>query len=69
MSSAKFCLLCNRNVIPTKSFNGVVFLILFVLGIVPGVLYLFYYILKSKKCPICKSTSFSHAKADLIASR
>lgn len=64
MSSPKHCMLCNRNVIPTKKFNGVVFLILLILFIVPGVLYLIYYLAKTESCPICKSTSFGPAKID-----
>lgn len=69
MSSPKFCLLCSRNVIPTKNFNGVVFLILFLLGIIPGILYLIYYLFKSSSCPICKSTSFGPQRADMISNR
>ena len=66
MSSPRFCNLCNRNVIPSKNFNGVVFLLLLFLGIIPGIIYLIYYLAKSRKCPICKSTSFGPAKANLM---
>ena len=67
MSSPKFCMLCNRNVIPAKKFNGVVFLILFILFIIPGIFYLIYYLAKTESCPICKSTSFGPAKSDSIS--
>jgi hypothetical protein len=64
MSYPKFCMLCNRNVIPGKRFNGVVFLILFILFIIPGILYIIYYFTKTESCPICKGTSFGPARPD-----
>lgn len=61
MSTPRYCNLCNRNVIPRKKFNWLVFL--FTLAIP----YLIYYVLiKGKRCPICTGDSFSPAKASEI---
>ena len=49
----RYCIYCNREVKPTKSFNWIVFLLLCVTGI-GGIFYLLWYFMKSKnKCPIC----------------
>lgn len=57
MSNPKYCNLCNRNVIPGKKFNWLVFFLLC------GIFYVPYYFLKKDKCPICDSDNFSPAKA------
>lgn len=54
MANIKYCPLCQRNVEPTKKLNWPIFIILLIIGIVPGLLYFIYYLLKPKKvCPIC----------------
>lgn len=50
MVKAMFCKHCNRNITPTKKFNWLAFLFLPVLG---GPVYLFIYLFKKKRCPIC----------------
>jgi len=57
MSGAKWCNLCNRNVIPNKKFNWLVFLFLC------GIFYIPYYLLKKGKCPICEGDNFGPARA------
>lgn len=52
--SIKYCPLCERKVEPVKKFNWPVFIILLILGFVPGLLYFFYYLIKPKnRCPVC----------------
>jgi len=54
MADVKYCPLCARKVEPTKKLNWPVFIILLIIGFVPGVLYFIYYLLKPKRvCPIC----------------
>ena len=60
MASPVWCNLCNRNVVPTKDFNWLVFIFLC------GVCYVPYYIMKKAVCPICKGTNFGPAKPDQI---
>ncbi|MFA6002137.1 MAG: hypothetical protein WC828_08540 [Thermoleophilia bacterium] len=57
MARPVWCNLCNRNVVPTKDFNWLVFIFLC------GVLYLPIYWLQGKKCPICQGRNFSPAAA------
>lgn len=60
MSSPAFCNLCNRNVVPVKQFNWILFIFLC------GLFYLPFYLMSSKKCPICQGTAFGPASADKI---
>lgn len=55
--SAAWCNLCNRNVTPRKDFNWLVFIFLC------GFFYIPLYLLKGRKCPICKGTNFGPARA------
>jgi hypothetical protein len=52
----KHCNVCERNVTPEKKFNWLLFIFLC------GIFYIPFYILASKKCPICSSTTFSKAQ-------
>lgn len=54
----KYCNNCEQMVEPQKEFSALWFIFLLILGIVPGVIYLIYYLLKSKKCPMCSSTNW-----------
>ncbi|MCK5822686.1 MAG: hypothetical protein KAG95_01695 [Bacteroidales bacterium] len=59
MASPKWCNLCNRNVIPTKKFNWLVFIFLC------GIFYLPYYFwVQKEKCPICEGDDFGTARAE-----
>lgn len=58
--SAKWCSLCNRNVVPQKKFNWLLFIVLFLTAIGWFLYLLYYFIIKGKKCPICGNKSFSH---------
>lgn len=58
MAEPTWCNLCNRNVIPQKKFNWLVFIFLC------GIFYLPVYLLQSKKCPICQGTNFGPARAN-----
>ena len=63
MSSPQYCNLCNRNVVATKKFNWLLFIFLC------GCFYVPFYLMSSKKCPICEGKSFGPAKADEIAKK
>ena len=53
----KYCNHCKQLVSPKTEFNCCSFIILlFVFGL--GLLYLFYYLLKPGKCPMCKSSNW-----------
>jgi len=58
MSSPAWCNLCNRNVIPGKKFNWLLFIFLC------GLFYLPIYWFQAKKCPICQGENFGPAKAE-----
>ena len=51
----KFCIVCEKSVLPKREFSTGALLALLVLGIVPG---LIYYGIKNKKCPICKNSKW-----------
>lgn len=60
-----YCNLCMRNVMPTKKVNWILFIILLVIGILPGILYAFYYLIKPKTlCPICGNDLYK-SRADI----
>ena len=53
----KYCNNCKQIVEPLKNFNPLLFLIL-CCTCVGWIFYLSYYLLKSKKCPMCKSQNW-----------
>lgn len=60
MAAPQFCGLCNRNVVPVKSFNWILFIFL------AGLFYIPFYVFAKKKCPICQGTQFGPARASEI---
>lgn len=60
MAGPMYCNLCKRNVVPEKTFNWLIFIFLC------GIFYLPFYWMQKPKCPICKGTNYSPAKADEI---
>jgi len=59
MATPKWCNLCNRNILPKKDFNWLVFIFLC------GIFYLpYYFFFKKDKCPICGGDNFSPARAE-----
>jgi hypothetical protein len=60
MADPMYCKLCNRNIVPEKKFNWLVFIFLC------GIFYLPFYLMQKAKCPICKGTNYGPAKADQI---
>jgi len=65
--SIKYCLLCQRNIEPVKKVNWIVFIILLLIGIVPGLIYFAYYLLKPKnRCPICGAKNLQPVNKALI---
>lgn len=63
MARPVWCNLCNRNVVPQKKFNWLVFIFLC------GIFYLPVYLLQRAKCPICGASNFSPARAEEIGKR
>jgi hypothetical protein len=63
MASPVWCNLCNRNVMPFKKFNWLIFIFLC------GIFYLPVYWFTSKKCPICQGSNFGPARADEMGKR
>lgn len=53
---ARYCVLCERNVVPQKRFNWIMFILLF------GIFYLPIYWLARPHCPICGGTKFEGAR-------
>lgn len=58
MSDPAYCNLCNRNVVPDKKFNWLIFIFMC------GIFYLPFYLMQKPKCPICQGSAFGPAKAD-----
>ena len=58
-----WCNLCNRNVVPQKKFNWLVFIFLC------GIFYLPVYLLQKAKCPICQGHNFGPARAEEIGKK
>ncbi len=59
MATPKWCNLCNRNVVPKKKFNWLVFLFCC------GIFYLpYHWWIKKAKCPICDADNFGPARAN-----
>ena len=50
---SQWCNLCNRNVVPKKDFNWLVFIFLC------GIFYVPFYLFKKAVCPICGGSDFS----------
>lgn len=63
MARPVWCNLYNRNIIPQKKFNWLVFIFLC------GIFYLPIYLLQKAKCPICGAINFSPAKAEDLAKK
>ena len=55
----KYCKNCTQNVQPTKKFSFMWFIIN-CLWIVGGGVYIIYFIMKKKTCPMCGDTNFEH---------
>jgi len=54
MAKLRYCTLCEREVEIRKRFNWLAFLLLlFFLPPFGGILYLFVYLFKQRRCPIC----------------
>jgi hypothetical protein len=50
----KYCKSCEREVKPVKKFSWVIFLLgLLAVGVGAAIYLLYYWLLKSKQCPIC----------------
>jgi len=61
----KYCNNCEQNVEPEGKVNWLIFAVLFLFAIVPGMFYLLYcFTFKSKTCPQCGATNFSAADRD-----
>ena len=54
----KYCINCKQLVDPQKKFNVLVFIFLLCCTLVGWILYLIYYAVKPKKCPMCNSTNW-----------
>ena len=66
-----FCNLCQRNVLPRKNFNILMFMLslaasFFTLGMAPVVYVAYHLFLKRARCPICHSDSRFFSPARLV---
>ena len=59
----KYCKNCKQNVNPTKKFS-IGWFIINCFWIIGGGVYLLYFILKKKTCPICHGNNFEHSHSD-----
>ena len=64
----KYCINCKQLVDPQKKFNAIVFIIL-LFTLVGWVLYLIYYTVKPKKCPMCNSTNWGVKPQETLPSQ
>lgn len=57
------CNYCGREVIPQKRYSLLLMILLFILGIVPGLIYLVFINIKTpNKCPKCKRNVYQSKK-------
>jgi len=61
MTGMKYCGNCKRWVTPKREMSVLALVILLILGIIPGIIYLIYYLLKPKVCPMCNSQNWTIA--------
>jgi hypothetical protein len=54
----KYCINCEKNVIPKRRFGAIDFLLI----CITGGIYLFFYFVKPKRCPSCNGTDFTSVK-------
>lgn len=60
------CKYCGAKVVPIKKFNILAFILLLILGVIPGIMYLIYFAGKSgKKCPNCKKDVYKTKEEQL----
>jgi len=53
------CKNCGNDIIPTKKFSVLLFILLLILGIFPALIYLVIYLTKKANiCPICKKNIY-----------
>ena len=58
----RYCPYCKRMVRPIKYISWGWFVLLVILGVLPGVLYLLLWVLfKRRECPICRGAHFLNA--------
>jgi len=63
----KYCAACHQNVMPTKKFS-IVWFIINCLWLVGGIVYVIYFIMKKKSCPICGNNQLQSKQDDIINS-
>ena len=51
----KYCINCERMVEPKKDFSLGIFIVLLILGLIPGIIYVLYFLIKQGSCPMCNS--------------
>ena len=50
------CENCKKKVVPIKKFSVGWFIVLLILGVLPGILYILYYsLIKKPRCPMCNT--------------
>ena len=60
-----YCLNCKRKTMPTRgSFHVVWFIVLLLLGLIPGLIYVAYYYMKDLECPHCKKKNWGEPSND-----
>jgi hypothetical protein len=50
----KYCPSCKRNVQTNYDWNVLVLVILLFLGLIPGLIYVVWKVIKGRSCPICR---------------
>jgi hypothetical protein len=63
----KYCAACHQNVMPTKKFS-IVWFIVNCLWLVGGIVYVIYFIMKKKSCPICGNNQLQSKQDNIINS-
>lgn len=54
-----YCVTCKRKTMPSRGhFVAWAFILLLILGVIPGIIYLIYYYMKDLRCPICKGNDW-----------
>lgn len=69
MSEIGYCPQCHKNQLGSLNINWIIFIILFILGIILGLIYLVYCFTKPRKCPTCKSLLQPPLPENMVSSK
>ena len=64
LSKVRYCNNCNQTVAPKKNVSFIILALLLLFLILPGIIYLIYYLVQKGKCPICNGTNWRNVGSE-----